>query len=85
MHYVWTTCAACGGQITIQFARGAQGVTGSLRRWSTDRTTNDGKKVEIPAASVAADGGFTATCVCGGTIPVSAAMVETATTERPAS
>ncbi|HEX4439496.1 MAG TPA: hypothetical protein VH854_05460 [Thermoanaerobaculia bacterium] len=85
MHYVWTTCGACGGQITIQFARGPQGVTGSLRRWSSDRTVNDGRKVEIPAASVAADGGFTATCVCGAPITVSAAMVETATTERPAS
>jgi hypothetical protein len=85
MHYVWTTCGACGGQITIQFARGPQGVTGSLRRWSTDRTVNDGRKVAIPAASVSADGGFTATCVCGAEIPVAAADIETATTERPAS
>jgi hypothetical protein len=84
MHYVWTVCGRCGGQITIQFARGAHGLTGSVRRWSTDRSVNDGRKLEVPAASVAPDGGFTATCVCGAEIPVSAAMIETATTERPA-
>jgi len=85
MHYVWTVCGRCGGQITIQFGRGAQGLTGSVRRWSTDRSVNDGRKLEVPAASVSPDGGFTATCVCGAAIPVSAAMIETATTERPAS
>ena len=84
MHYVWTTCGACGGQITIQFARGTQGVTGSVRRWSTDRSVNDGRLLAVPAAAVAADGGFTAVCVCGAEIPVAAAQIETATTERPA-
>lgn len=85
MHYVWTVCGRCGGQITIQYGRSPQGgLTGSLRRWSTDRSVNDGRKLEIPAAAVGADGVFTATCVCGAEIPVTAAMVETATTERPA-
>jgi len=84
MHYVWTTCGGCGGQITIQFARGPQGVTGSVRRWSTDRSVNDGRLLAVPAAAVGADGGFTAVCVCGAEIPVAAAQIETATTERPA-
>ena len=84
MHYVWTTCGGCGGQITIQFARGPQGVTGPVRRWSTDRNVNDGRLLAVPAAAVAADGGFTAVCVCGAEIPVVAAQIETATTERPA-
>ena len=84
MHYVWTTCGSCGGQITIQFVRGPQGLSGSLRRWSTDRSVNDGKKIDVPAAAAAPDGGFTATCVCGGAVPVTAAQIETATTERPA-
>ena len=84
MNYVWTTCGACGGQITIHFASGPQGLSGSLRRWSTDRSVNDGKKLEIPAASMTPDGGFTAICVCGGEVPVGAAQVEKATTERPA-
>jgi hypothetical protein len=84
MHYVWTTCGGCGGQITIQFSRGPQGVTGSVRRWSTDRSVNDGRLLAVPAAAVAADGGFTAVCVCGAEIPVAAAQIETATTERPA-
>ena len=83
MHYVWTSCGACGGQITIQFARGPQGVTGSVRRWSTDRSVNDGRLLAVPAAAVAPDGGFTAVCVCGAEIPVAAAQIETATTERP--
>jgi hypothetical protein len=84
MNYVWTTCGRCGGQITIHFTGGPQGLSGSLRRWSTDRTVNDGRKLEIPAGSVSPDGGFTATCVCGGEIPVGASQIEKATTERPA-
>jgi hypothetical protein len=84
MNYVWTTCGRCGGQITIQFESGPQGLSGSLRRWSTDRSVNDGKKLAIPPASLSSDGAFTATCVCGAEVPVAAAQVEKATTERPA-
>ena len=85
MHYVWTTCARLRRPDHHPVRRaGRQGVTGSVRRWSTDRSVNDGRLLAVPAAAVAADGGFTAVCVCGAEIPVEAAQIETATTERPA-
>ena len=32
MNYFWGTCAACGCQVTIQFAEAPDRLTGSLRR-----------------------------------------------------
>ena len=52
MNYFWGTCAACGCQVTINFAEAPDRLTGSLRRWSTDRTVNDGRKMEVPRAGV---------------------------------
>jgi hypothetical protein len=80
MNYAWTECPKCGCQITIQFADSADRLTGSLRRWSSDRSVNDGRRLEIPRAEIAADGGFRAPCVCGETIPVAGASIEHATT-----
>jgi hypothetical protein len=82
--YVWTFCPKCEGQLTIQFARTDAGLSGSLRRWSRDRSVNDGRRLEIPAAEVAADGAFQTTCLCGQAIPVAADAIQLATSERPA-
>ena len=84
MNYVWTFCPKCEGQLTMQFARSDAGISGSLRRWSRDRSVNDGRLLEVPPGEVAADGAFQTTCVCGQAIPVAAAEIEQATTERPA-
>jgi hypothetical protein len=84
MHYVWTFCPKCDGQLTVQFARTDAGLSGSLRRWSRDRSVNDGKRLEVPAAEVAPDGAFHVTCLCGQAVAVPAAAIQTATTERPA-
>ena len=84
MNYVWTFCPKCEGQLTIQYAGNAGGLSGSVRRWSRDRSVNDGKRFEVPTAEVAADGGFRAACVCGQPIPVEASDIQRATTERPA-
>jgi hypothetical protein len=81
MNYVWTRCSGCACEIAIQFVGRPEGIFGSVRRWSRDRSINDGRKIEVPAASVAADGGFTAVCVCGVPIPVRPEAVEHATTE----
>ncbi len=84
MNYYWTECPACGCQVTVQFVEGAAGMTGSVRRWSSDRSTNDGRRLEVPRAQVSADGGFPAACVCGAALAVDPARIERATTERPA-
>lgn len=84
MNYVWTFCPKCEGQLTIQYAPHSGGLGGSVRRWSRDRSVNDGRRLEIPSADVAADGGFRTTCVCGQTIAVNAADIQRASTERPA-
>jgi len=83
MNYVWTFCPKCSGQITIQFTERADGIAGSLRRWSRDRSVNDGRLLELPLSARAADGGFQTACVCGQEISVRGADVERATTERP--
>ena len=80
MNYAWTECPGCRCQITIQFDDSADRRTGSLRRWSSDRSVNDGRRLEIPRAEIAADGTFRAPCVCGATIAVSGASIERATT-----
>ena len=84
MNYFWTFCPKCSCQLTIQYVEHPEQLVGSTRRWSTDRTVNDGKRLEIPRAAIAADGGFPTTCVCGQAIDVKADQVEHATTERPA-
>ena len=84
MNYFWTVCSKCAGELTLQWVETAGGISGSLRRWSSDRTTNDGRKLEVPRGDVAAGGGFLASCVCGEPIAVDPAQVTKATTERPA-
>jgi hypothetical protein len=84
MNYFWGTCGACGCQVTIQFVEAPDRLRGSLRRWSTDRSVNDGKPIDLPRADVAPDGGFQTSCVCGAGIAVAGSAIEHATTERPA-
>jgi hypothetical protein len=84
MNYYWTECPKCGCQVTIHFIEKAPGLEGSVRRWSSDRSTNDGRQLAVPRAEIGPTGGFQATCVCGGPIRVDAARIEKATTERPA-
>jgi hypothetical protein len=84
MNYFWGACPACGCQITIQYADAPDRLVGSVRRWSNDRAVNDGRRLDVPRASVAADGGFEAACVCGAPVPVAGTAIEHATTERPA-
>jgi hypothetical protein len=70
--------------LTIQFVPHADELTGSVRRWSTDRTINDGRQLMVPKGEVSPEGGFTASCVCGEAIVVDPARIERATTEGPA-
>jgi hypothetical protein len=84
MNYYWTVCPKCACELTFHFVETARGLKGSVRRWSRDRSTNDGRLLETPRADVAADGGFRAGCVCGEAIAIDPARVTRATTERPA-
>jgi hypothetical protein len=84
MNYYWTDCPRCGCQVTIHFIENAAGLTGSVRRWSSDRATNDGRRLEVARADIGPAGNFQGTCVCGGPISVDAARIERAATERPA-
>jgi hypothetical protein len=83
MNYFWEA-AACGCQVTIQYAESAERLVGSLRRWSNDRGVNDGRRLEVPRGSVSPDAGFSAACVCGAPVAVAGSAIEHAATERPA-
>lgn len=83
MNYYWTECSACSCQLTIQFSEHPAGLTGSVRRWSSDRTINDGRRLDLPREELSPDGSFRTACVCGQTIAVDASAVERAATEGP--
>lgn len=63
MKYHWSECPGCRCQIAVNTSESAGKVTGSLRRWSTDRGVNDGRAIE--GVSLDPTGGFTTVCVCG--------------------
>ena len=84
MNYYWTRCPTCACEVAIQFSERPGGLVGSVRRWSSDRSVNDGRLLDVAAAAVSTDGGFQTPCVCGGVIAVDGARIEHATTERPA-
>lgn len=83
MNYYWGDCPRCACRVTIHFTDYPERLSGSVRRWSADRSINDGRRLEIPRAEVAADGSFRAPCVCGEILVIAAAAIERATTERP--
>ncbi len=72
MKYHWTDCPGCHCHVAINYSESASGVSGSLRRWSTDRSVNDGRPILVGAAELPAGGGFGTTCVCGRAISVPA-------------
>ncbi|HEY6066011.1 MAG TPA: hypothetical protein VIY96_07625 [Thermoanaerobaculia bacterium] len=68
MNYHWTICSSCSCQVAVNWSLRPEGVTGSLRRWSTDRSINDGRPFIVPAKD--AGPALTALCVCGAAIPL---------------
>ncbi|HEY6049643.1 MAG TPA: hypothetical protein VIZ58_00230 [Thermoanaerobaculia bacterium] len=64
MRYHWIECPGCSCQVAVNsMTAPGGGVTGSLRRWSVDRSINDGRPiVNTPTDAL---GGFTTACVCG--------------------
>ena len=68
MRYRWMDCPKCQCHLAINTTETPEGISGSLRRWSVDRSINDGKLLQIPAAERSPDGGFVVSCVCGQAI-----------------
>jgi hypothetical protein len=71
VNYYWTNCPNCGCEVAVNVSSNAEGLAGSLRRWSYDRTINDGRPLRIPGAG-STDGGIVVECVCGQALSLSA-------------
>jgi hypothetical protein len=61
--YYWTECPGCHCEVAVNTVAAAGKVTGSLRRWSRDRSINDGRAIR--GTPLDAEGGFATECVCG--------------------
>lgn len=81
MDYYWLDCPRCNCQVVINVIRRPGRISGSLRRWSADRTTNDGRKLEVAAG--AADGPIPVPCVCGQDLALPASPSAVGTERDP--
>ncbi len=72
MKYRWTRCPKCRCEVAINFTDSPQGISGSLRRWSADRSINDGRAIRVARPEMPPDGGFAVACVCGQELAVPA-------------
>jgi len=79
MKYHWMTCPNCDGELAINYMETASGTAGSVRRWSHDRQTNDGRKFEIKDR--ASETPFQVECPCGAVLDIPA-RAEAARGER---
>ena len=70
MNYRWTRCSRCGCELTINSTDSPGGIAGSLRRWSADRSINDGRPIRVARADISADGSIVIACVCGQQLTV---------------
>lgn len=70
MKYRWMDCPKCQCHLAVNTTETAEGISGSLRRWSVDRSINDGKLLRISLEERSPDGGFAISCICGQTIAV---------------
>jgi hypothetical protein len=72
MKYRWTECPNCGCEVAINYTETPEGLLGSVRRWSRERTINDGKPFRLEGAARLPDGGFAVECPCGQRLDVPA-------------
>ena len=75
MNYHWSDCPGCGCQLSINYTASASRISGSVRRWSADRSVNDGRLFEIGPGVASPEGAFTTACVCGREITVTSHAV----------
>jgi hypothetical protein len=67
VNYHWTDCPNCSCHLAINWVVRPEETAGSLRRWSADRSTNDGKPFVFPGPRREA---VVVPCVCGALIPL---------------
>jgi hypothetical protein len=72
MKYRWTICPQCQCEVAVNFSETQSGRSGSLRRWSRDRSINDGRSFQINSAELDPEGGFAVQCVCNQPIVIPA-------------
>lgn len=74
MNYHWLDCPECHCHVAVNWTVSADHLAGSVRRWSSDRSVNDGKAFVLPrgADSQAGVAGAVVSCVCGASIPLPA-------------
>jgi hypothetical protein len=68
MNYHWTDCPNCSCHLAVNWTVRPEEIAGSLRRWSADRTINDGKPFVFRGAE--REGALVVQCVCGAPIPL---------------
>jgi hypothetical protein len=68
MNYHWTDCGSCHCHVAVNWTVRPEDVSGSLRRWSPDRSINDGKPFAFRGPELSA--GLVVPCVCGAPIPL---------------
>jgi len=68
MNYHWTDCPGCSCHLAVNWMVRPEEIAGSLRRWSADRSTNDGKPFAFRGPELAAP--LVVPCVCGAPIPL---------------
>ncbi len=72
MKYFWTDCPKCQCHVAVNYSESPAGISGSFRRWSPDRSVNDGRAVRVARAELPPAGGFVVSCPCGQAIDVPA-------------
>ena len=74
MNYHWLDCPECHCHVAVNWTVSADHLAGSVRRWSPDRSVNDGKAFVLPrgADPEAGVAGAVVSCVCGASIPLPA-------------
>lgn len=72
MNYHWLDCPECGCHVAVNWTVTPSHLSGSVRRWASDRSINDGKAFSLPHGEDrdAPMAGAVVSCVCGASIPL---------------
>jgi hypothetical protein len=68
VNYHWTDCPGCSCHLALNWTVRPEETAGSLRRWSGDRSINDGRPFAF--RGVKEREALVVSCVCGAPIPL---------------